>query len=297
MGLMQLMPSTARPLAKQLGVKKLQEKKLVTDPSFNVRLGKLYLEQLINRFNGSYIMAVAAYNAGPSRVRDWVTLYGDPRLPETDAIDWIENIPFNETRNYVQRVMENLQIYRSRLSEGGALIALEDDLNRPHHQLRTPILSQPQAVDAAFAAQAADVRAAAARLRGRAVVTPLLDYPSISARLGFRLLIKAETLQLTGSFKFRGAGNCLLAAKAADPALRAVVAFSSGNHAQGGCRGGPDAGPQGHDRDAVGCAGDQGRQHQGLRRRGGPLRAPPRGPRGHRPCHRGAGQGAHRAAL
>ena len=131
MGLMQLMPSTARPLAKQLGVKKLQEKKLITDPSFNVRLGKLYLEQLIDRFNGSYIMAVAAYNAGPSRVRDWVILYGDPRLPETDAIDWVENIPFNETRNYVQRVMENLQIYRSRLSEGGALIALEDDLNRP----------------------------------------------------------------------------------------------------------------------------------------------------------------------
>ena len=94
-------------------------------------------------------------------------------------------------------------------------------------------MSQRQAVDAVFAAQAADVRAAAARLRGRAVVTPLLDYPLISARLGFRLLIKAETLQLTGSFKFRGAGNCLLAAKAADPALRAVVAFSSGNHAQG----------------------------------------------------------------
>lgn len=130
MGLMQLMPSTARPLAKELGIKKLQEKKLVSDPGFNVRLGRLYLDKLISRFNGSYIMAVAAYNAGPSRVRDWVILYGDPRLPETDAIDWIENIPFNETRNYVQRVMENLQIYRSRLSEGGARIALEDDLNR-----------------------------------------------------------------------------------------------------------------------------------------------------------------------
>jgi threonine dehydratase len=85
----------------------------------------------------------------------------------------------------------------------------------------------------AFAASAADVRQAAERLRGRAVVTPLLDYPLISERLGFRLLIKAETLQLTGSFKFRGASNRLLAAKAADPALRAVVAFSSGNHAQG----------------------------------------------------------------
>lgn len=131
MGLMQLMPSTARPLAKELGVKKMKETSLTADPSFNVKLGRLYLEKLIDRFNGSYIMAVAAYNAGPSRVRDWIILYGDPRAQETDAIDWVENIPFDETRNYVQRVMENLQIYRSRLSEKGARIALEDDLNRP----------------------------------------------------------------------------------------------------------------------------------------------------------------------
>jgi soluble lytic murein transglycosylase len=130
-GLMQLMPSTARPLAKELGVKKLQEKKLTSDPAFNVRLGRLYLEKLIKRFEGSYIMAVAAYNAGPSRVRDWVILYGDPRSSNTDPIDWVENIPFEETRNYVQRVMENLQIYRSRLSQNGARIALEDDLSRP----------------------------------------------------------------------------------------------------------------------------------------------------------------------
>lgn len=86
---------------------------------------------------------------------------------------------------------------------------------------------------APFAATAADIRTAAERLRGRAVLTPLLDYPLISERLGFRLLVKAETLQLTGSFKFRGACNRLLAAKASDPAIRAVVAFSSGNHAQG----------------------------------------------------------------
>lgn len=80
---------------------------------------------------------------------------------------------------------------------------------------------------------AAEVRAAAERLRGHAVLTPLLDFPLISERLGFRLLIKAETLQITGSFKFRGACNRLLAATSADPNLGAVVAFSSGNHAQG----------------------------------------------------------------
>lgn len=130
LGLMQLMPSTARPLAKSVGVKKLDEKKLLSDASFNMRLGRLYLHQMIERFGGSYIMAIAAYNAGPSRVRDWSNLYGDPRSPETDAIDWIENIPFNETRNYVMRVMENLQIYRSLLAEEGVRIALDDDLNR-----------------------------------------------------------------------------------------------------------------------------------------------------------------------
>lgn len=130
MGLMQLMPSTARPLAKKLGVNKLDVKKLVTDPQFNMRLGRLYLEQMIERFSGSYIMAIAAYNAGPSRVREWTNLYGDPRAIDTDAIDWIENIPFNETRNYVMRVMENLQIYRSLLAEEGVRIALDDDLNR-----------------------------------------------------------------------------------------------------------------------------------------------------------------------
>lgn len=88
-------------------------------------------------------------------------------------------------------------------------------------------------MNVAAAPTATDVRAAADRLRGRAVVTPLLDFPLVSERLGFRLLIKAETLQLTGSFKFRGACNRLLAGLAADPALRAVVAFSSGNHGQG----------------------------------------------------------------
>jgi len=130
LGLMQLMPSTARPLAKKLGIKKLDEKKLLTDGGFNMQLGRLYLDQMIDRFSGSYIMAVAAYNAGPSRVRDWSNLYGDPRMTDTDAIDWIENIPFNETRNYVMRVMENLQIYRSILNEDGIRIALDDDLNR-----------------------------------------------------------------------------------------------------------------------------------------------------------------------
>jgi len=130
LGLMQLMPSTARPLAKAAGIGKLDEKKLLSDANLNMRLGRLYLAQMIDRFGGSYIMAIAAYNAGPSRVRSWSDLYGDPRQADTDAIDWIENIPFNETRNYVMRVMENLQIYRSILAEEGVRIALDDDLNR-----------------------------------------------------------------------------------------------------------------------------------------------------------------------
>jgi soluble lytic murein transglycosylase len=76
------------------------------------------------------VLATAAYNAGPNRVRQWMDTYGDPREADTDVVDWIESIPFDETRNYVQRVMENLQVYRSRLTKGPSRLALDDDLRR-----------------------------------------------------------------------------------------------------------------------------------------------------------------------
>jgi soluble lytic murein transglycosylase len=115
MGLMQLMPSTAAQLARQMKIKKFDKKRLTKDPGFNLTLGRAYLGQLVERFDGSYVLGVASYNAGASRVAEWVRLYGDPRDKATDVIDWIETIPFDETRNYVLRVMENLQVYRHRL--------------------------------------------------------------------------------------------------------------------------------------------------------------------------------------
>jgi soluble lytic murein transglycosylase len=130
MGLMQLMPDTAAQIGKQLKVGKFKDSRLTADPKFNITLGRAYLDKLVDRFGGSYVLATAAYNAGPNRVRQWMDTYGDPREADTDVVDWIESIPFDETRNYVQRVMENLQVYRSRLTKGPSRLALDDDLRR-----------------------------------------------------------------------------------------------------------------------------------------------------------------------
>jgi soluble lytic murein transglycosylase len=132
LGLMQLMPSTAKEMARQLKIKKFDARRLTKDPSFNLTLGSAYLRQLVQKFDGSYVLAVAAYNAGGSRVSEWTRLYGDPRDKTVDVVDWIETIPFDETRNYVLRVLENLQVYRHRL--GGASheveLQLAQDLTR-----------------------------------------------------------------------------------------------------------------------------------------------------------------------
>ncbi|WP_119274314.1 transglycosylase SLT domain-containing protein [Taklimakanibacter deserti] len=114
-GLMQLMPGTAKLVAKQYGLP-YAPAKLTADPAYNVRLGAAHLGDLIQEFNGSYILTLAAYNAGPGRSRDWVEEHGDPRSGHVDPIDWVEMIPFTETRNYVQKVMQNVHVYRSRIS-------------------------------------------------------------------------------------------------------------------------------------------------------------------------------------
>jgi soluble lytic murein transglycosylase len=128
---MQLMPATAKQMAKEAGIK-YNEKALTKDGQYNIRLGSTYLEKLVDRFDGSYVLAAAGYNAGPSRMSDWIDTYGDPRLSHTDAVDWIESIPFDETRNYVQRVMENLEIYRARLNKGVIKLTLENDLRQAY---------------------------------------------------------------------------------------------------------------------------------------------------------------------
>ncbi|MFN3912784.1 lytic transglycosylase domain-containing protein [Hyphomonas sp.] len=128
-GLMQFMPATAKAEARLRGLP-YQQAWLTSDPGYNMTLGGLHLDTLIKQFGGSYIMTAAAYNAGPSRPSQWVRDYGDPRTGQIDPIDWVEFIPFSETRNYVQRVMENIQVYRHRLTGQPEDIRLSEDLKR-----------------------------------------------------------------------------------------------------------------------------------------------------------------------
>ena len=114
LGLMQLMPATARETAQKLGIPH-STVWLTERPEHNIRLGTVYLEQMLNRYKGAYPLAIAAYNAGPGRVDQWLKIYGDPRKGEIDIIDWIELMPIYETRNYVQRVVEGTYVYRLRL--------------------------------------------------------------------------------------------------------------------------------------------------------------------------------------
>lgn len=128
-GLMQLMPATASQMAKSLQMP-FSANRLTTDMHYNVTLGRAYLDGLLGNFSGSYVLAIAAYNAGPARVHQWMRDYGDPRTKNIDVIDWIESIPVGETRNYVQRVLENLQVYRLRLGDQGLAFSLSSDLKR-----------------------------------------------------------------------------------------------------------------------------------------------------------------------
>jgi len=114
-GLMQLMPGTAKLVAKQYGLP-YAPAKLTADPAYNVKLGAAHLADLVDDFGGSYVLTLVAYNAGPRRAKDWVADFGDLRSPDIDPIDWVETIPFQETRQYVQKVLQNLHVYRSRLA-------------------------------------------------------------------------------------------------------------------------------------------------------------------------------------
>ena len=130
-GLMQLMPAGAKELAKEMNIR-LNTKHLKTNPKLNIKLGSYYLSKLIQNYNGSYVLAIAAYNAGPGNVKKWLESLGDPRTHNNieDVIDWIELIPYYETRNYVQRVLENLQIYRTIIHTSKAKLMLEQDLKK-----------------------------------------------------------------------------------------------------------------------------------------------------------------------
>jgi soluble lytic murein transglycosylase len=126
--MMQLMPGTAEILARRLGLGYSTYE--LEDPQYNMRLGSAFLGQLVAQFSGSYVMAAAAYNAGPGRPVQWTAACGDPRGSGTDPLNFIECIPFSETRDYVMRVMEATQVYRARLHGGSAPLTLESDLRR-----------------------------------------------------------------------------------------------------------------------------------------------------------------------
>jgi soluble lytic murein transglycosylase len=125
-GLMQVTPEAGRDTAKRFGVAYDWER-MVSDPVYNTQMGAAELSALLKEYSGSYIMTFAGYNAGRGRVREWVKQYGDPRDPNVDAVDWVERIPFAETRNYVQRVMENFRVYRVRFDTAASVMSKVDE--------------------------------------------------------------------------------------------------------------------------------------------------------------------------
>jgi len=126
-GMMQMINSTAKATARKHRVS-YDRNRLASDGDYAARLGSLHLNDLLNQWDGSYILAAVSYNAGPHRAKQWIKKYGDPRHGDVDAINWVEKIPFSETRNYVMRVMENMQVYRARLNNNSTPNRLERDL-------------------------------------------------------------------------------------------------------------------------------------------------------------------------
>lgn len=126
-GLMQVMPRTGSAMARELKLRH-STRRLTSDPAYNATIGAAYLNKRLGEFNGSYIMTFAAYNAGAGRVKEWVERFGDPRSTRVDVVEWIEEIPYPETRNYVMRVLENVQVYREALGTGR--LAIKEDLAR-----------------------------------------------------------------------------------------------------------------------------------------------------------------------
>ena len=125
---MQVTPEAGRNTARKFKVT-FDEKRLLGDVAYNAQLGTAELGDDINAYRGSYILAFVAYNAGPHRANEWIAQYGDPRDPRIDPVDWIERIPISETRYYVQRILENMQVYRARLENNPNLL-IEADLHR-----------------------------------------------------------------------------------------------------------------------------------------------------------------------
>jgi soluble lytic murein transglycosylase len=128
-GLMQMMPASAKIAAKQANLP-YRPAALLSDTNYNMQLGMTEYRGHLDRYGGSLVLAAASYNAGPNNAKKWLAANGDPRV--TDPIDWIEQIPFGETRNYVQRVLENTQVYRTRLAGKDVPLRILQDLYAPN---------------------------------------------------------------------------------------------------------------------------------------------------------------------
>jgi soluble lytic murein transglycosylase len=142
-GLLQVMPITAQHICKDYKLK-CEIERLQTDASYNAMMASAYIGDRMDEFAGSYVLTLAGYNAGPGRARQWIKEFGDPRDPKVDPIDWIHRIPFEETREYVLKVLSNIQIYRARLGDEANALRLENDLRR------TGNLRRPTAADNRF---------------------------------------------------------------------------------------------------------------------------------------------------
>jgi soluble lytic murein transglycosylase len=141
-GMMQMMPASAQLAASRSGLP-YRPNDLIADPNYNIQLGMVEYSGNLANWNGSLVLSIAAYNAGPGNVKRWLATNGDPRSASTDPVDWIEEIPFSETRNYVQRVLENAQIYRNRLAGHDTPLKILADLYAPLTPAAKPVSPYP----------------------------------------------------------------------------------------------------------------------------------------------------------
>ena len=136
-GLLQVMTVTANEICQNYKFK-CEIPRLLTDNAYNVKIASAYIASHMDDFGGSYVLGLAGYNAGPGRARQWIRENGDPRDPKVDIIDWIERIPITETREYVTKVLSNIQVYRARLGDADHALRLEEDLARARGNTKVP---------------------------------------------------------------------------------------------------------------------------------------------------------------
>lgn len=136
-GLLQVMTVTAKHICRDYKLS-CDIPRLLSDNAYNAMIASAYIADRMEEFDGSYVLGLAGYNAGPGRARQWVREYGDPRDPKVDPLDWIESIPITETREYVTKVLSNIQIYRARIGGGDKALMIDKDLERARGSYKMP---------------------------------------------------------------------------------------------------------------------------------------------------------------